>query len=219
MTALWDQLSLSKPLWHDIRDAELYAKERDEFWVYQFTLALNDEFESVRSSLLHRDPFPKLEIVVTELLSEEAHLAILKSQQSIITTDTMLATLASSQSQNKVTCRYCHKQRHHISNCFRLQSKQGIGRNNQSKFKSSKAPTHTTAAATERQTDDQPMVTSKRSSTSANSVSPPTISSPSNIIPSRVRHPPSYLHDYHYYSAIVSLHEPSSYKEASTNPL
>ncbi|KAF2304967.1 hypothetical protein GH714_000772 [Hevea brasiliensis] len=105
MTALWDQLSLSEPLWYDIRDVELYAKERDEFRVYQFTLALNDEFESVRSSLLHRDPFPKLEIVVTELLSEEARLATLKSQQSIITTDTVLATPASSQSQNKVTCR------------------------------------------------------------------------------------------------------------------
>ncbi|KAJ9169932.1 hypothetical protein P3X46_018074 [Hevea brasiliensis] len=47
--------------------------------VYQFTLALNDEFESVRSSLLHRDPFPKLEIMFIELLSEEARLAPLKS--------------------------------------------------------------------------------------------------------------------------------------------
>ncbi|KAA0059005.1 retrotransposon protein [Cucumis melo var. makuwa] len=35
----------------------------------------------------------------------------------------------------------------------------------------------------------------------------------------RVRETPSHLQEYHYYSTIMSLDEPSSYKEASTNPL
>ncbi|KAA0047306.1 Retrovirus-related Pol polyprotein from transposon TNT 1-94 [Cucumis melo var. makuwa] len=35
----------------------------------------------------------------------------------------------------------------------------------------------------------------------------------------RVREPPIHLQDYHYFSTIISLVEPTSYQEASTNPL
>jgi hypothetical protein len=35
----------------------------------------------------------------------------------------------------------------------------------------------------------------------------------------RVSNPPTHLNDYHCYSAIKTLHEPCSYREASTNPV
>jgi len=35
----------------------------------------------------------------------------------------------------------------------------------------------------------------------------------------RVSNPPTHLNDYHCYSAIKTLHEPSSYREASTDPI
>ncbi|XP_058783886.1 uncharacterized protein LOC131658611 [Vicia villosa] len=35
----------------------------------------------------------------------------------------------------------------------------------------------------------------------------------------RVSNPPTRLNDYHFYSAIKTLHDPSSYREASTNPI
>jgi len=35
----------------------------------------------------------------------------------------------------------------------------------------------------------------------------------------RVRNPPPSLNNYHCYSAIATIHEPSSYREASTNPI
>jgi hypothetical protein len=35
----------------------------------------------------------------------------------------------------------------------------------------------------------------------------------------QVRAPPSHLTDYHCYFAHVTLHEPHTYREASTNPL
>jgi hypothetical protein len=35
----------------------------------------------------------------------------------------------------------------------------------------------------------------------------------------RVRALPSYLSDYHCYFALATLHEPHTYREASTNPL
>lgn len=47
MSVLWDQLSLSKPNWHDPCDAILNAKEQDEFQVYQFIMTLNNEFKLV----------------------------------------------------------------------------------------------------------------------------------------------------------------------------
>ena len=36
---------------------------------------------------------------------------------------------------------------------------------------------------------------------------------------SRVTSLPSHLHDFHCYAALATLHEPHSYREASTNPL
>lgn len=34
----------------------------------------------------------------------------------------------------------------------------------------------------------------------------------------RLREPPSHLKDYYYYFGLVTLHDPQSYREASTNP-
>ena len=36
--------------------------------------------------------------------------------------------------------------------------------------------------------------------------------------PDRVRQLPSHLRDYHVYATLLSNHEPTSYKEASSNP-
>jgi hypothetical protein len=44
--------------------------------------------------------------------------------------------------------------------------------------------------------------------------------SPTNLCCStRVRAPPSNLTDYHCYFSLATLHEPHTYREASTNPL
>lgn len=116
-------------------------------------MTLNDEYEKVRSSLLHRDLFPYVDVVITELCVRKARFATLKSQQSILSTDTVLATNISS-SQCKITCRYCHKSWHLIFECFKLQSKQGTERYNQTKYKSGTVSTYTSAAATENMSTD-----------------------------------------------------------------
>lgn len=103
-----------------------------------FTMTLNKKFELVKSSLLHKDTFLDLDIVVIELCAEKTELATLKSCQSIISTDTILAPLALS-SQCKVTYYYCYKPRHVMSDCFKLQSKKGIRQYNQTNSKFGKA--------------------------------------------------------------------------------
>jgi hypothetical protein len=54
MQFLWDQLALSDPTWNDPTDAQMYADRRDQHCLYQFLMALRDDFEPVRGQLLHR---------------------------------------------------------------------------------------------------------------------------------------------------------------------
>ncbi|KAK2966740.1 hypothetical protein RJ640_001064 [Escallonia rubra] len=82
-------------------------------------MALTDDFESVRASLLHRSPFPTLEAAISDLLYEETRLGSLKSQR----TDAVLATSASrpfkgnfSDSRQK-RCKYCHESGHFLLDC------------------------------------------------------------------------------------------------------
>ncbi|KAG9457094.1 hypothetical protein H6P81_001602 [Aristolochia fimbriata] len=52
------------------------------------------------------------------------------------------------------------------------------------------------------------------------SSTPPLPVDPSSRYPTRVRQPPAHRHDYEcYFSALCSIHEPSSYREASSDPL
>lgn len=100
MYAIWDQLPLFEPRRDVATDACKFAEYRDCMRVMQFLIALNDEFQPMRASLLHRDPFPRLETVVSELLTEETRLATLKVQSDTIyistPTDVVVATSTSS---------------------------------------------------------------------------------------------------------------------------
>jgi hypothetical protein len=58
MSVLWDQLALMEPKW--TVDAELYYQYKEETRLVQFLMALQDDFESIRSSILHRIPHPLL---------------------------------------------------------------------------------------------------------------------------------------------------------------
>jgi len=59
--------------------------------------------------------------------------------------------------------------------------------------------------------------------TSADTLVPSTAPEPVQVSAlhqsTRVRAPPSHLQDYHCYYALATLHEPHSYREASTDPL
>jgi hypothetical protein len=61
MQFLWGQLSLSDPSWKDPKDAQLYAARRDQDRLYQFLMALGDDFESIRGKLLHHTPLSSLD--------------------------------------------------------------------------------------------------------------------------------------------------------------
>ena len=85
---IWDQLTSSEPDFTDDTNAKKFTTYRDRQRLVLFLMALTDNFEHVRASLLHRSPLPSLDQAVTELLSEETRLGPRKPS----TTDSILAT-------------------------------------------------------------------------------------------------------------------------------
>jgi hypothetical protein len=75
-------LALSDPAWKDPTNAQMYAERRDQHRLYQFLMALRDNFEPVRGQLLHRAPLPTLDQAVCELVREETRLSTLRSQHT-----------------------------------------------------------------------------------------------------------------------------------------
>ena len=55
-------------------------------------MIVRDEFESIRSSLIHRSLLPKLDTVIKNLISEEARIDTLRVKQTPSSIDVVLAT-------------------------------------------------------------------------------------------------------------------------------
>jgi hypothetical protein len=130
MQFLWDQLALSDPAWKDPTDAQMYADRRDQHRLYQFLMALQDDFKLVRGQLLHRYPFPTFDQAVCELVREETRLSTLRSQHTPHT-HPVLATPSPqtehsdrssrgpSKNRDNLYCRYCRRHGHTIDKCWR----------------------------------------------------------------------------------------------------
>lgn len=72
MPDLWDQLALTKPA--SLQSNAKYLARREEQHLVQFLMAFHDDFERLRGNILHRHPHPFIDVVVSELLTEETHL-------------------------------------------------------------------------------------------------------------------------------------------------
>ncbi|PWA75926.1 hypothetical protein CTI12_AA210260 [Artemisia annua] len=81
MSALWDQLVLTEPA--ALSSFDPYIKRRESQRLVQFLMALHHEFEGLRGSILHRDPLPSVDSLVSELLAEEIRLKSLDDQKIV----------------------------------------------------------------------------------------------------------------------------------------
>uniref|UniRef100_A0A2N9HGZ1 Uncharacterized protein n=1 Tax=Fagus sylvatica TaxID=28930 RepID=A0A2N9HGZ1_FAGSY len=75
---IWDQFDLADPPWDIPNDAMKYASHRDQMRLYQFLMALHDDYEPVRGQLLHQIPTPSLDATLNELVREETRLQTYK---------------------------------------------------------------------------------------------------------------------------------------------
>ncbi|XP_075489641.1 uncharacterized protein LOC142528475 [Primulina tabacum] len=72
MSTLWDQLALTESA--ELRAFSPYIARREEQRLLQFLMALRNDFEGLRGTILHRNPLPSVDSVVSELLAEEIRL-------------------------------------------------------------------------------------------------------------------------------------------------
>ena len=72
LQTLWDQLASCDLTWPSSEAAKIYADLRDRQCVWHLLMALRDEFEPIRSFLIHRILFPTLDTMIKDLISEEA---------------------------------------------------------------------------------------------------------------------------------------------------
>ena len=80
---IWDQLDLVDPPWDTPNDAMKYATRRDQMRLYQFLMALHDDYESVSGQFLHQIPTPSLDATLNELVHEETRLQTLQAQNKL----------------------------------------------------------------------------------------------------------------------------------------
>nr|GEV12284.1 Gag-Pol polyprotein [Tanacetum cinerariifolium] len=124
MSVVWDKLSLTEP--PELRSFDPYVKRRDSQRLVQFLMALLHDFEGLRVSILHHNPLPSIDFVVSELLEEEARLKSYDGKKivrpSVFTSTYRTTTSTSTQKMpySKVVideCAYCKQKGHWKSQC------------------------------------------------------------------------------------------------------
>jgi hypothetical protein len=126
---LWEQLSAANSKLDCSKNIQMFATWLDQRKFMHFMMALQDDFESTRAYLLHRQPLPTLDAAFSELICEETRRSTMKMQSF----DMVLATAScgtsqsstghpSSQSTSKTGfCKWCKRNGHTINECRKFQ--------------------------------------------------------------------------------------------------
>ncbi|KAG9459132.1 hypothetical protein H6P81_003640 [Aristolochia fimbriata] len=133
MSLLWDQLAIMDPQFKYEEDTVIFQKYIEEGHLVQFCMALRDEYDSIRSSMLHTSPFPSVESALSELLAEETRrLTRGPFSSSLGGIDTVFVTSSQKSSASsegkpstprdlsKVKCNYCKEFGHMKFTCPKL---------------------------------------------------------------------------------------------------
>ncbi|XP_026405366.1 uncharacterized protein LOC113300357 [Papaver somniferum] len=126
MSIVWNQLALMEPKW--TVDVELWQKYREESRLIQLLMALRDKFESVRASILHRNPMTTVESALSELITEETRKRIKPDIPAVLAVSSRPSSNPSFSSQrnfsastyrdlSQVQCHNCKNYGHLVKNC------------------------------------------------------------------------------------------------------
>lgn len=95
-------------------------KDKEEEKAYQFRMRLIDSmFGVVRSSIIQKEPVPKIKLVFAMVTKDEQHWTISKI---VVADDRIISgtTFVVKSGQNRPTCNHCLKLGHEAANCFQL---------------------------------------------------------------------------------------------------
>ncbi|XP_026459664.1 uncharacterized protein LOC113360346 [Papaver somniferum] len=117
MSIVWNQLELMEPKW--TADTKIWQKYREDSRLVQLLMALIDEFETVRASILHRSPLPTVETALSELITEETRKRVRTCTVSPSTSSANASQVSTSQTAPPSTpqCNYCKAFAHLVGNC------------------------------------------------------------------------------------------------------
>ncbi|XP_019416336.1 PREDICTED: uncharacterized protein LOC109327614 [Lupinus angustifolius] len=130
MTNLWDQLALTESA--ELQAFTPYTDRREQQRLVQFLMALRNDFEGLRGSILHRTPLPSVDSVVNELLAEEVRLKS-HSEKGIVdkgilpSPSVFAAPVVKGKSQGRVNydeCSFCKEKGHWKAQCPKLLKKE-----------------------------------------------------------------------------------------------
>ncbi|OMO86820.1 Zinc finger, CCHC-type [Corchorus olitorius] len=151
MNGVWDQLDMMDP--PELSSFPAYLKLREEQKLVQFLMALSNEFEELRGSILHRSPLPTVHNVVSELIAEETRLKtstppLMNTQAVLIASSQVkLAKLNSGARGNQRIaideCGYCHEKGHWKKDCPKRNKSRGILPNPSQGFQHGKTASRT----------------------------------------------------------------------------
>ena len=74
LKSIWDQLIASEPVLSNSTDAKMVYVHLEQGRLFQFLMGLHDEFELVRSHILHQDPLPTVSQAIHKLVDNETRL-------------------------------------------------------------------------------------------------------------------------------------------------
>ncbi|XP_077228383.1 uncharacterized protein LOC143861332 [Tasmannia lanceolata] len=121
MNLIWDELALMEPKW--MVDAELWYNYREEIRLVQFLMALQDDFETIHATILHRSPLPTVDSALSELLAEETLKGLLPDPAAVFAVPSRprnnYSKGKSSQgypNMSKIQCIYCKEYGHMVKN-------------------------------------------------------------------------------------------------------
>ncbi|GAV56568.1 hypothetical protein CFOL_v3_00110 [Cephalotus follicularis] len=119
MSYYWGLLAVYEPKWHCQEDHTLFTAYRDKLRLTQILMALRDDFEPTRASILNRQPLPSLEVALSELISEETRRLSITSQQSpFIIAATSSAPPNRSDNSKRPRCTHCHRIGYTVKTCY-----------------------------------------------------------------------------------------------------
>ncbi|XP_020102601.1 uncharacterized protein LOC109720129 [Ananas comosus] len=143
MQARWRQLAtMDEPLCRTCSACQCTVKQkqvRDQQRLFQFLMRLRPEFEALRGQLLHRTPFPTIDVALAELIAEETRLRVLSSSSSAMPNvlaahgpaspppvpaptyhqppSSYIPNPGTRKDKRSIQCRYCHLWGHSIQDC------------------------------------------------------------------------------------------------------
>ncbi|XP_057759326.1 uncharacterized protein LOC130979796 [Arachis stenosperma] len=112
MEIIWDQLTSCEPVLKNSSDAKAYEDYRNRTRLIQFLMALTDDYEPVRASLLHQKSLLSLEDALPRLKSEETRLGLTRYKSE--------TAFAATERKDKI-CQNCNRPGHSFPDCSSIE--------------------------------------------------------------------------------------------------